>query len=87
MSHGHFTLTRLAIDLHRQGKNFWELGVGIRFNRDAPSQPLSKRSAERLLGRKMLCAHVKRSVTQPQEIIKRVDNKLYLVSARPKKEN
>lgn len=68
-------------------KTLWEIGVEMRFNRDASKQALSKTSAERLLGRNMLGAHVKRYVSQAQEIIKNVENGVFPVSTRQKKES
>jgi hypothetical protein len=68
-------------------KTLWEIGVEMRFNRDASRQALSKTSAERLLGRNMLGAHVKRYVSQAQEIIKNVENGVFPVSTRQKKES
>ncbi len=68
-------------------KTLWEIGVEMRFNREASRQALSKTSAERLLGRNMLGAHVKRYVSQAQEIIKNVENGVFPVSARQKKES
>ncbi len=61
-------------------KTLWELGVEMRFNRDASGQALSKSSAERLLGRSMLGAHVKRYVSQGQKIIKNVERGVFSVS-------
>jgi hypothetical protein len=68
-------------------KTLWEIGVEMRFNRDASRQALSKTAAERLLGRNMLGAHVKRYVSQAQEIIKNVENGAFPVSTRHKKES
>ncbi len=68
-------------------KTLWEIGVEMRFNREASRQALSKTSAERLLGRNMLGAHVKRYVSQAQEIIKNVENGVFPVSTRQKKES
>jgi len=68
-------------------KTLWEIGVEMRFNRDASRQALSKTSAERLLGRNMLGAHVKRYVTQAQMIIKNVENGVFPVSTPQKKES
>lgn len=62
-------------------KTLWEIGVDMRFNRDASRQALSKSSAERLLGRNMLGAHVKRYVSQAQNIIKNVERGMFPVSA------
>ncbi len=59
----------------------WEIGVEMRFNREASRQALSKSSAERLLGRNMLGAHVKRYVTQAQNIINNVEQGRFPVSA------
>jgi hypothetical protein len=70
-----------------QRKTLWEIGVDMRFNRDASRQALSKTAAERLLGRNMLGAHVKRYVSQAQQIIKNVENGVFPVSALAKKEN
>ena len=70
-----------------QRKTLWEIGVEMRFNREASRQALSKTSAERLLGRNMLGAHVKRYVSQAQEIIKNVENGVFPVSTRHKKES
>lgn len=61
-------------------KTLWEIGVEMRFNRDASRQALSKTSAERLLGRNMLGAHVKRYVSQAQNIIKNVERGVFPVS-------
>lgn len=58
----------------------WEIGVQMRFNRDAIRQAQSKTSAERLLGRNMLGAHVKRYVTQAQNIIKHTEQGVFPVS-------
>ena len=58
----------------------WEIGVQMRFNRDAIRQAQSKSSAERLLGRNMLGAHVKRYVTQVQNIIKHAEQGVFPVS-------
>lgn len=58
----------------------WEIGVQMRFNRDAIRQAQSKSSAERLLGRNMLGAHVKRYVTQAQNIIKHAEQGVFPVS-------
>jgi hypothetical protein len=63
-------------------KTLWEIGVDMRFNRDASRQALSKTSAERLLGRNMLGAHVKRYVSQAQNIIKNVERGVFPVSAK-----
>jgi hypothetical protein len=68
-------------------KTLWEIGVDMRFNRDASRQALSKTAAERLLGRNMLGAHVKRYVSQAQQIIKNVENGVFPVSTPTKKEN
>ncbi len=68
-------------------KTLWEIGVEMRFNREASRQAMSKTSAERLLGRNMLGAHVKRYVSQAQEIIKNVENGVFPVSTRQKKES
>jgi len=68
-------------------KTLWELGVEMRFNKDASRQALSKSSAERLLGRNMLGAHVKRYVSQAQMIIKNVENGVFPVSTPEKKES
>jgi hypothetical protein len=68
-------------------KTLWEIGVEMRFNREASRQALSKTAAERLLGRNMLGAHVKRYVTQAQMIIKNVENGVFPVSIRQKKES
>ena len=68
-------------------KTLWQIGVDMRFNRDASRQALSKTAAERLLGRNMLGAHVKRYVSQAQQIIKNVENWVFPVSAPTKKEN
>jgi hypothetical protein len=68
-------------------KTLWEIGVDMRFNRDAIRQALSKTSAERLLGRNMLGANVKRYVTQAQMIIKNVENGVFPVSTPQKKES
>jgi hypothetical protein len=68
-------------------KTLWEIGVEMRFNRDASRQALSKTSAERLLGRNMLGAHVKRYVSQAQMIIKNVENGVFPVSTSKKKES
>jgi hypothetical protein len=68
-------------------KTLWEIGVEMRFNREASKQALSKTAAERLLGRNMLGAHVKRYVSQAQEIIKNVENGVFPVSTRQKKES
>lgn len=65
-------------------KTLWEIGVVMRFNRDASRQALSKSSAERLLGRNMLGAHVKRYVSQAQELIKNVENGVFPVSSAQK---
>ncbi len=59
----------------------WEIGVEMRFNREASRQALSKSSAERLLGRNMLGAHVKRYVKQAQNIINNAEHGLFPVSA------
>jgi hypothetical protein len=67
-------------------KTLWEIGVQMRFNHEASRQALSKTAALRLLGRNMLGAHVKRYVSQAQEIIKNVENGLFPVSTRQKKE-
>jgi hypothetical protein len=61
-------------------KTLWEIGVDMRFNREASRQALSKTSAERLLGRNMLGAHVKRYVTQAQMLIKNVENGIFPVT-------
>lgn len=63
-------------------KTLWEIGVEMRFNRDASRQALSKTSAERLLGRNMLGAHVKRYVSQAQNIIKNVERGVFPVSTK-----
>ena len=68
-------------------KTLWEIGVEMRFNREASRQALSKTAAERLLGRNMLGAHVKRYVSQAQEIMKNVENGVFPVSTRQKKES
>ncbi len=46
----------------------------MRFNRYASRQALSKSGAERLLGRNMLVAHVKRYVTQAQKTFKSLED-------------
>lgn len=61
-------------------KTLWEIGVQMRFNREASRQALSKTSAERLLGRNMLGAHVKRYVSQAQNIIKNIENGVFPVT-------
>lgn len=71
----------------QERKTLWEIGVEMRFNREASRQALSKTAAERLLGRNMLGAHVKRYVSQAQEIIKNVENGVFPVSTRQKKES
>ena len=68
-------------------KTLWEIGVEMRFNREASRQALSKTAAERLLGRNMLGAHVKRYVSQAQEIIKNVESGVFPVSTRQKRES
>jgi hypothetical protein len=68
-------------------KTLWEIGVEMRFNRDANRQALSKTSAERLLGRNMLGAHVSRYVSQAQNIIKNIERGVFPVSTPTKKEN
>lgn len=68
-------------------KTLWEIGVQMRFNFKASRQALSKTAAERLLGRNMLGAHVKRYVSQAQEIIKNVESGVFPVSTRQKKES
>ena len=74
--------------LHKpERKTLWEIGVEMRFNREASRQALSKTAAERLLGRNMLGAHVKRYVSQAQEIIKNVENGVFPVSTHQKKES
>jgi hypothetical protein len=49
----------------------------MRFNRDASRQALSKTSAERLLGRNMLGAHVRRYVSQAEKIIKNLESGIF----------
>lgn len=56
-----------------QRKKLWEIGVEMRFNREASRQALSKTNAERHLGRNMLGAHVRRYVSQAQKMIKNVE--------------
>ena len=73
--------------LKSERKTLWEIGVEMRFNREASRQALSTTSAERLLGRNMLGAHVKRYVSQAQEIIKNIENGVFPVSTRQKKES
>ena len=68
-------------------KTLWEIGVEMRFNREASRQALSKTAAERLLGRNMLGAHVKRYVTQAQNIIKNAERGLFPVSTLVKDQN
>ena len=68
-------------------KTLWEIGVDMRFNRDASKQALSKSSAEKLLGRNMLGAHVKRYVTQAQNIINNAERGLFPVSTPVKESN
>jgi hypothetical protein len=58
-------------------KTLWEIGVNMRFNRDASRQALSKTSAERLLGRNMLGAHVRRYVSQAEKIIKNLESGIF----------
>ena len=58
-------------------KTLWEIGVDMRFNRDASRQALSKTSAERLLGRNMLGAHVRRYVSQAEKIIKNLESGIF----------
>jgi hypothetical protein len=58
-------------------KTLWEIGVEMRFNRDATRQALSKTSAERLLGRNMLGAHVRRYVSQAGKIIKNIESGVF----------
>jgi hypothetical protein len=61
-------------------KTLWEIGVEMRFNKQASRQALSKTSAERLLGRNMLGAHVRRYVSQAQKIIKNTERGVFPVS-------
>ncbi len=61
-------------------KTLWEIGVAMRFNHKASRQALSKSSAERLLGRNMLGAHVRRYVNQAQNIIKHAEQGVFPVS-------
>lgn len=68
-------------------KTLWEIGIEMRFNRNASKQALSKSSAERLLGRNMLGAHVKRYVMQAQKIIKNIENGVFPVSTIQTKES
>ena len=58
-------------------KTLWEIGADMRFNRDASKQALSKTSAERLLGRNMLGAHVRRYVSQAEKIIKNIESGVF----------
>ena len=58
-------------------KTLWEIGVDMRFNRDASRQALSKTSAERLLGRNMLGAHVRRYVSQAEKIIQNLESGVF----------
>jgi hypothetical protein len=58
-------------------KSLWEIGVEMRFNREASRQALSKTSAERLLGRNMLGAHVRRYVSQAQKVIKNTERGVF----------
>ena len=58
-------------------KTLWEIGVNMRFNRDASRQALSKTSAERLLGRNMLGAHVRRYVSQAEKIIMNLESGIF----------
>lgn len=63
-------------------KALWEIGVEMRFNREASRQAQSKTSAERLLGRNMLGAHVRRYVSQAQAIIKNLESGVFPVSTK-----
>ena len=58
-------------------KSLWEIGVEMRFNREASRQAQSKTSAERLLGRNMLGAHVRRYVSQAQKVIKNTERGVF----------
>jgi hypothetical protein len=58
-------------------KSLWEIGVAMRFNREASRQAQSKTSAERLLGRNMLGAHVRRYVSQAQKVIKNTERGVF----------
>ncbi|PQA82776.1 hypothetical protein C5F52_14495 [Limnohabitans sp. TS-CS-82] len=71
----------------QERKTFLEIGVEMRFNQEASRQDLSKTTAERLLGRNIFDAHVKRYVSQAQKIIKNVENEHFPVSTRQKKES
>ena len=72
---------------NQERKTLWQIGIDMRFNREATRQALSNTSAERLLGRNLLGAHVKRYVTQAQEIIKNVEKGVFPNSATKKKHN
>ena len=61
-------------------KTLWEIGVAMRFNHKASRQALSKSSAERLLGRNMLGANVRRYVNQAQNFIKHAEQGVFPVS-------
>lgn len=63
-------------------KTLWEIGVAMRFNFKASRQALSRSSAERLLGRNMLGAHVKRYVNQAQNMINNAEQGRFPVSSR-----
>lgn len=49
----------------------------MRFNREAIREAQSKTSAERLLGRNMLGAHVRRYVSQAQKVIKNTERGVF----------
>jgi hypothetical protein len=63
-----------------QQKSLWEIGVDMRFNKQASRQAMSKTSAERLLGRNMLGAHVRRYVSHAQKIIENTERGVFPVS-------
>lgn len=77
-------------ELHKPSKvrkTLWEIGVEMKFNREKAADAVSKNKGARLLARNYLGAVVKRYITQAQTIIKNVENGVFPVSTRQKKES
>ena len=65
----------------------WEIGVQLKLHKLAIKDAYSVLKQDRAVGRNLLGAIVKRYLTQAQEIIKNVENGVFPVSSREKKES
>ncbi len=91
----HLEMALIAYDLwmaeqpkpSKERKKLWEIGVEMKFSREKAADAVSKNKGARLLARNYLGAVVKRYITQAQIIIKNVENGIFPMSTRQKKES